>query len=62
MDEKHWLMGRGTIDWPTVVSALADIGYDGVFLFEVGGYDSFREIVESWNKLEQRLASENNDN
>ncbi|HIY69221.1 MAG TPA: sugar phosphate isomerase/epimerase [Candidatus Alistipes intestinigallinarum] len=62
VDEKHWLMGRGTIDWPSLVTALADIGYEGVFLFEVGGYDSFREVAGSWDELKRQLASENNDN
>ena len=62
VDEKHWLMGRGTIDWPSLVTALADIGYEGVFLFEVGGYDSFRDVAGSWDELKRQLASENNDN
>ncbi len=35
-DEKHWLPGEGKIDWSEVVKALADIKYDGVWLYEVG--------------------------
>lgn len=60
VDEKHWIMGCGSIDWPAVITALADIGYNGVFLFEVGGYNSFQEVAESWHKLKQLLESEAN--
>lgn len=60
VDEKHWIMGCGSIDWPAVITALADIGYNGVFLFEVGGYNSFQEVAESWHKLKQHLESEAN--
>ena len=34
-DEKHWLPGEGTIDWPALVSALENAGYGGPFLYEV---------------------------
>ena len=34
-DERHWLPGRGTIDWPAVLEALSAVGYAGPFLFEV---------------------------
>ena len=35
-DEKHWLPGEGKINWSELISALDDIGYDGVWLYEVG--------------------------
>ncbi|MWV47170.1 TIM barrel protein [Paenibacillus sp. HJL G12] len=35
IDEKHWMPGEGVIDWNDVLDALADIGYNGPFLFEV---------------------------
>lgn len=35
LDEKHWLPGRGVIDWPAVLGALARIGYSGPFMYEV---------------------------
>lgn len=34
-DEKHWLPGRGLNDWPALLAALEEIGYDGVFLYEI---------------------------
>lgn len=36
VDERHWLPGEGDVDWQTVLAALRDIGYEGVFLYEVG--------------------------
>lgn len=36
VDEKHWLPGRGVIDWPGVVAALREAGYRGPWMYEVG--------------------------
>jgi len=39
-DERHWLPGRGVIDWPAVWRALEEVGYDGPWLYESGAvYD-----------------------
>lgn len=35
-DEKHWLPGEGDIEWSTLVNALKDTGYNGVWLYEMG--------------------------
>ena len=35
--DQHLAPGNGNIDWPGVVSALKDIGYDGTFNLEIGG-------------------------
>jgi sugar phosphate isomerase/epimerase len=34
VDEKHWLPGRGVIDWKAVKEALGEIGYKGPFNYE----------------------------
>lgn len=34
-DEKHWLPGEGSIDWPELVDLLLSCGYGGPFLYEV---------------------------
>lgn len=34
-NERHWLPGEGKIDWHAVTAALRDIGYDGVWMYEV---------------------------
>ncbi|MCQ2471100.1 MAG: sugar phosphate isomerase/epimerase [Clostridia bacterium] len=36
VDEKHWLPFEGKINWDEVVSALNEINYDGVWLYEIG--------------------------
>ncbi len=53
--KKHWVMGKGVIDWPAVIGAIASTGYDGVFMFEVGGYDSFGQVADTWRAVERRL-------
>lgn len=35
--DEHLTPGRGTIDWPAVMAAFADISYTGPFNLEVGG-------------------------
>jgi sugar phosphate isomerase/epimerase len=35
IDEKHWLPGKGVINWPAFMTALRNIDYRGPFNFEV---------------------------
>lgn len=35
VDEKHWLPGEGKVDWDALVNALVEVGYDGVWMYEV---------------------------
>lgn len=34
-DERHWVPGKGVIDWPSFLTSLMHYGYDGVFMTEV---------------------------
>lgn len=34
-DEQHWLPGEGKTDWQALVSVLEEIGYKGIWLYEV---------------------------
>jgi sugar phosphate isomerase/epimerase len=34
-DERHWLPGEGKIDWQKLLGALKNIGYSGVWLYEM---------------------------
>ncbi len=36
INERHWLPGEGTVDWPALVGALEDVGYKGYILYELG--------------------------
>lgn len=35
VDEKHWLEGRGVINWPALYKGLKEAGYEGVAMHEV---------------------------
>ena len=34
-DDRHWIPGRGSIDWASLAAALSDIGFDGAWTIEV---------------------------
>jgi sugar phosphate isomerase/epimerase len=36
IDERHWLPGEGVNDWSGIYEALRKVGYDGVWMYEVG--------------------------
>ena len=36
VDERHWLPGEGKLDWNTIFEAFKEIGYNGVWLYEMG--------------------------
>ncbi len=35
IDERHWLPGEGLNDWNGIYAALREVGYDGVWMYEV---------------------------
>ena len=43
IDEKHWLPGEGMLDWQGLYKALAGVGYQGPWLYEVS-FGSSRKI------------------
>ena len=36
VDERHWLPGEGKLDWNTLFETFKEIGYGGVWLYEMG--------------------------
>lgn len=36
INERHWLPGEGKIDWQALLGAFSDIGYQGIWLYEIG--------------------------
>lgn len=36
VDERHWLPGEGNIPWYDLYSALKAVGYNGVWMYEIG--------------------------
>ena len=35
VNERHWLPGEGKIDWQEILSVLAEIGYEGPWMYEL---------------------------
>ena len=35
INERHWLPGEGCIDWQDLLKTLQEVGYDGVWLYEL---------------------------
>lgn len=35
INERHWLPGEGILDWSAILSAFNDIGYKGVWMYEI---------------------------
>ncbi len=35
VNERHWLPGEGKLDWNAMLSTFREIGYDGVWMYEV---------------------------
>jgi len=56
--DQHLTPGGGTIDWPSVVAALRDIGYSGIFNLEIPGEEHpVPEIVEMKVKHAREVAA-----
>ena len=57
IEDRHWLPGRGIIDWACLHAALVEIGFDGARTFEVRAEDGgpvalgrrLRRIADAWN-------------
>ena len=45
--DEHLLPGRGNIAWDEVNRALAEIRYDGVFMYEINRPEDLRELAEN---------------
>lgn len=60
VDERHWLPGKGIINWKEVIAELNNVGYKGPFMFEVNRtfkkevYEA-KDLVDSWNKIVENL-------
>jgi hexosaminidase len=54
VDERHWLPGKGIVDFRAVVAALEAAGYPGPFIFECAGTPE--EKVASWKALQRETG------
>ena len=52
VDERHWLPGKGKVDWHRIVRVLEEVGYDGRFLYEID-WDgvTYADVAENYRQL-----------
>lgn len=48
LNERHWLPGEGKNDWKGILDALKDVGYNGVWMYELL-FDSTKTITRPRN-------------
>ena len=36
INERHWLPGEGVLDWNAILDVLNEVGYNGVWMYEIG--------------------------
>ena len=36
INERHWLPGEGKLDWQKLINVLKEVGYSGVWMYEIG--------------------------
>ena len=59
LDEKHWLPGRGIINWNQVIHELVQIGFEGPWMYEVVSREGddpvidAKALVETWETLKK---------
>lgn len=51
IDERHWLPKQGAIDWQKVIASLEEIGYDGVFNYELCPNYDYEQTKENYDQL-----------
>ena len=60
-DERHWLPGKGLIDWSELLQELLKNGYTGPFMFEVTRGNpptiSMQDLAQCWNQLKEEAKN-----
>ena len=60
IDERHWLPGKGVIDWTAMLKELVATGYNGPFIYEVSRGNppeiSMKDLAECWQKLKAEAS------
>lgn len=55
IDERHWLPGRGSINWPELMDALDNAGYNGPLMYELKmGRLTPEDFVQNAQELMER--------
>ena len=53
--DDHLVPLEGTIDWPSALTAVQKIGYDGPLMLEISGHGSTKDILARAKKSRERL-------
>lgn len=60
VEQKHWMPGRGVIDWAKVIDELLKAGYKGPCMYEVvrreGETHTFRDLKANYEMLKKAWA------
>ena len=51
INERHLLPFEGKNDWPAILAALEEVGYQGRFLYELRSGYSYEQIAENYRKM-----------
>ncbi len=64
VNERHWLPGKGVVNFPAVIDILVRSGYNGPFMFEVSNKDYendmerfAQDLVSTWRKLRKNYEA-----
>ena len=49
--ERHWLPGRGCLDWNRIINELEKLNYQGPFLYECSHSLPLETVAENYNEL-----------
>lgn len=67
INERHWLPGKGVINWNGILEALNKAQYSGPFLFEItktpwnNDMDAFvSDLIKAWNQLKTNYENTTN--
>lgn len=53
--DSHLVPGRGRIEWSAVHAALQEVKYQGVFLFEIYGYEAIQDTIAQAKAYARRV-------
>ena len=59
-DERHWLPGKGVINWTELLKELVAAGYTGPFMYEVSRGNpptiTMEDLAQCWKKLKENAS------
>jgi sugar phosphate isomerase/epimerase len=53
--DDHLVPFEGAIDWPSVLTSVQKVGYDGPMILEIGGRGSTKEILARARKAREKM-------